>query len=74
MNKLIKEYFERVFIADDSVSTPAANSEISVINESQKRILKTEVTFEEFTCALKQMHLDKASGPDGCSPKFFQHF
>ncbi|XP_074376703.1 uncharacterized protein LOC141718222 [Apium graveolens] len=43
--------------AGDSTETP-------VITEEQNRILTAEVGFEEFTCALKQMHPDKASGPD----------
>lgn len=37
-------------------------------------MLTAEVTFEEFIKAVKQMHPDKASGPDGLNPAFFQHF
>lgn len=32
------------------------------------------ITFDEFTRAVKQMHPDKASGPDGLNPAFFQNF
>lgn len=40
----------------------------------QNNMLTAELKFEEFTVALKQMHPEKASGPDGFSPTFFQHF
>lgn len=33
-----------------------------------------DVSFEEFTVAVKQMHPDKDSGPDGLNLAFFQHF
>lgn len=32
------------------------------------------MTFEEFTIAMSQMHPDKASGPDGLNPAFYQNF
>lgn len=32
------------------------------------------MSFEEFTAAVKQMHTDKASGPEGLNPVFFQQF
>lgn len=32
------------------------------------------MSFEEFTEAVRQMHPDKASGPDGLNPAFFQNF
>lgn len=33
-----------------------------------------EVSFEEILVTIKQMHPDKASGPDGLNPTFFQQF
>lgn len=36
--------------------------------------LTADMTFEEFTVAMSQMHPDKASGPDGLNPAFYQHF
>lgn len=71
MSNLTKEYFEGVFTADENVTAPTANSESSVITETQNLMLKAEVSFEKFTLALKQMHLDKASGPNGYSPAIF---
>lgn len=37
-------------------------------------MLTEELTFKEFSIAVKQMHPDKASGPDGLNPTFFQTF
>lgn len=36
--------------------------------------LVADVTFEEFSLAVNQMHPDKASGPDGLNPAFYQTF
>lgn len=41
---------------------------------SQNASLTEELSFTEFTQAVKSMHPDKASGPDGLNPAFFQHF
>lgn len=38
----------------------------------QNMKLTEEFSFEEFTMAIKQMHLDKVSGPDGLNPAFFR--
>lgn len=40
----------------------------------QKQELVVDITFEEFTVAIKQMHPDKAFGPDSMNPAFFQNF
>lgn len=45
-----------------------------MVTELQNKILTAELSFEEFTGAVKQMHPEKASGPDGFSPAFFQYF
>lgn len=37
-------------------------------------MLEKEFTFEEFSEAIKQMHLDKSAGPDGLNPAFYQNF
>lgn len=37
-------------------------------------MLVADLSFEEFSTAIKQMHPDKASGPDGLNPAFFQNF
>lgn len=41
------------------------------ISSAQNAKLIEDITFEEFTVAIKQMHPEKASGPDGLNPAFF---
>lgn len=60
-----------MFTADDNVNAPIACPELSVVTESLNKMLTAEVTFEEFTCALQLMPPDKASRPDGFSPRSF---
>lgn len=36
--------------------------------------LVADLTFEEFSDAIKQMHPDKSAGPDGLNPAFYQNF
>ncbi|XP_074374553.1 uncharacterized protein LOC141714959 [Apium graveolens] len=69
-----KAVFEAVFLADYNVVKPTLNGEEKVISESQNDMLTVDIKFEEFTEALKHMHPDKTSGPDGYSPAFFQQF
>lgn len=45
---------------------------MSSLTDEQNSRLVEEVTFEEFSLAVKQMHPDKASGPDGLNPAFIQ--
>lgn len=52
----------------------AGNSDMNVITEAHNTRLTAEISFEEFTYVIKQMHPDKSVGPDGFSPAFFQHF
>lgn len=44
------------------------------VSDTQNQALIEELKFEEFSLAVKQMHPDKASGPDGLNPAFFQTF
>lgn len=41
---------------------------------NQNHMLIEEVNFAKFMLAVNKMHSDKASGPDGLNPDFFQHF
>ncbi|XP_074378321.1 uncharacterized protein LOC141719854 [Apium graveolens] len=74
MCQVVKDYYTVVF-------TSGHNAEILQLDESERRIteeqnhmLVAEMTFEEFSVAIKQMHPDKTSGPDGLNPAFFQQF
>lgn len=74
MCRIVKEYFTEVFS-----NTRAGNATLNLVSErrvtsEQNAKLVADVTYEEFTCAAKQMHPDKACGPDGLNPTFFQQF
>ncbi|KAL8096839.1 hypothetical protein AgCh_030071 [Apium graveolens] len=68
------QYFTSVFAGDNGNNFQHRNSENRVITDRQNTMLTKELEFDEFTKEIKQMHPDKASGPDGFSPAFFQHF
>lgn len=71
---LLKSYYSNVFAAtDQETNIPLNENEVSV-TEAQNNMLTADLSFEEFTEATKSMHPDKASGPDGLNPAFFQHF
>lgn len=44
------------------------------VTDEQNRRLVVEISFDEFSLAIKQMHPDKPSGPDDLNPAFFQQF
>lgn len=45
-----------------------------MVSEEQNKALMEDITFEEFTRAVKQKHPDKAAGLDGLNPAFFRIF
>ncbi|KAJ9535902.1 hypothetical protein OSB04_un000943 [Centaurea solstitialis] len=71
MCTIVKSYFENIFASTHSIAS--VNNDITepVVTEADNERLTAEVTFEEFTAAIKQMHPNKASGPDGLNPAFF---
>ncbi|KAL8090041.1 hypothetical protein AgCh_039489 [Apium graveolens] len=71
---LLKEYYTNVFVApEQEINYPSAENEARVSAE-QNRKLAEDLSFNKFTEAIKNIHLDNASGPDGLNPAFFQHF
>ncbi|KAL8145567.1 hypothetical protein AgCh_003647 [Apium graveolens] len=64
MCEVVKHYFSNVFTGDmgevNSVQTHSPRS----ISSAQNAKLIEDITFEEFTVAIKQMHPDKASEAD----------
>lgn len=74
MSIVVKEYFSNVFAGGNQNAASYHGDDERVITDNQNRMLVAEVSFAESTVAVKQMHPDKASGPDGLNPAFFQHF
>lgn len=72
--RLLKSYYSNVFAEADAVVSYTLSVNEVRVTESQNRMLTADFTFEEFTAAIKSMHPDKASGPDGLNSAFFQHF
>lgn len=74
MCSIIKSYYSDVFTGSSSMPTQNQISGASVITSKRNEELRAELSFWEFTLAMKQMHLEKASGSGGLNPFFFQHF
>lgn len=64
----------KVFWLEEGDYNVNIRNEDRIISNEQNEALTVELTFEEFTLAVKQMHLDKASGPDGLNPAFLNIF
>lgn len=73
MCSVIKDYYTNIFVDSIEADVDPTMNARTVSGEQNTRLVE-EVTFEEFSLAIKQMHPDKASRPDGLNPAFFQHF
>ncbi|KAL8155586.1 hypothetical protein AgCh_000828 [Apium graveolens] len=71
---VVHEYFSDIFTVSNSVSSNVACASPQLISHEQNHKLVEDVTFDEFTEAVLQMHPDKTSGPDGLNPAFYQSF
>lgn len=74
MCEVVQEYFTGVFIHDEEWREESLVDRETMITDEQNLRLVEEFTFEEFSIAIKQMHLDKCAGPDGLNPTFYQNF
>ncbi|KAL8126745.1 hypothetical protein AgCh_013868 [Apium graveolens] len=74
MCEVVKEYFNTLFTVNDNTGETQNSRGHRVVSEEQNKLLTEDFSFGEFTEAIKQMHHDKASGPDGLNPAFFQIF
>lgn len=70
MCRIVRDYFTSLFTIEDrnDEATMVGHRQVTV---DQNIMLSKEFTFDEFTLAIRQMHPDKAAGPDGLSPVFF---
>lgn len=74
MKRVVRDYFTNVFAGNWESDMMRHSSSPRRLSREQNVQLIQEITFEEFTVAIHQMHPDKASGPDGLNPAFYQHF
>ncbi|MCI05069.1 endonuclease/exonuclease/phosphatase family protein [Trifolium medium] len=72
--EVAKNYFDHLFKANASMHDPVLNLISPKITQEDNEYLVAEITKEEVKNALFQMHPDKAPGPDGFNPAFYQHF
>lgn len=71
---LLRRYYTQIFEGTNHTTVlPEFENKLQV-TDAQNDMLTATLSFEEFTAAVKSMHPDKASGPDGLNPAFFQHF
>lgn len=60
---MVKDYFVKVFVGPDSDLLADNSVSPRIISSEQNRML-----------TVNQMHPEKASGPDGLNPAFYQIF
>lgn len=72
LQHLISKYYQDLFCATDTDSGEVIDSVPQTINQGHNSNLLKEITSDEVKIALFQMHPDKAPGPDGMTPAFFQ--
>ncbi|KAM6559477.1 hypothetical protein CsatA_028716 [Cannabis sativa] len=72
LNEVISDYFIDLFTSNGTFQNTVANDIRCSIDEAQNNILLQPVTPDEVRHALFQMHPDKAPGPDGMGPGFYQ--
>ncbi|XP_074373955.1 uncharacterized protein LOC141714329 [Apium graveolens] len=71
MCNLLKNYFTKVFSEDGGGPVSTSCDFVLMVSGSQNSKLTEDLSFSEFTQAVKSMHPDKASGPDDLNPAFF---
>lgn len=72
LQDVIKEYYQQLFTADQTQGEVVLNCINQTITEQQNEILLEPVSAEEVKDVVFHMHPDKAPGPDGMTPTFFQ--
>lgn len=74
MGKVVYDYFSKVFAEKGRVVYQSTTVSPRKVTREQNSQLTREVSFEELTKVINQMHPDKASGPDSLNPVFYQYF
>ncbi|XP_019154304.1 PREDICTED: uncharacterized protein LOC109150749 [Ipomoea nil] len=75
MNNVILEYFNRIFCSENPGSGESFfEGIVPRVTQVQNELLLRPFEFDEVKSALFAMFPDKAPGPDGINPGFYQHF
>lgn len=74
LHKTIPNYFNDVFTTAGCQLDSFTNIRFPTISAEQNMELLKPFCNEEIREAIFAMNPDKAPGPDGMNPKFFQHF
>lgn len=72
MQELVTEYFQQLYTANQTQGEVVLNCITRTISEEQNNTLLEAVSDKEVKEAVFHMHPDKAPGPDGMTPAFFQ--
>lgn len=72
LQELIKDYYQQLFTEGLNQGDEAVNCVSTNITAVHNNILLEPVTDDEVKQAIFSMHPDKAPGPDGMTPAFFQ--
>lgn len=74
MAAIVESYFTELFVGEVEHAELEQVTGHRTISAEQNLKFTEAFSFEEFTVVIKQMYPDKASGPDGLNPTFFQSF
>jgi hypothetical protein len=72
--EIARNYFDHLFKANTTLHEPVLSLITPKITQEDNDMLLAPITKDELKEALFEMHPDKAPGPDGFNPAFYQHF
>lgn len=74
MCNAVRDYFKNLFFHDSMLQRDQMRTGGVVVSDAQNKKFVEDFSFEEFTTAVKQMHPEKSTGPDGLNLAFYQNF
>lgn len=76
MRRLAVDFYSDLFAAEaiDEQSKDELLQDLPVLTSKQKKLLETDLTFEEVTAAVKGLSSGKVPGLDGLSAEFYKKF